>query len=207
MSGLPSISYTRDQLLSLRHPCACPSRTVRRRLAYFRILARHIPILVSRPHDRQPSHAQQQRYRTLIAIELTHDFRSRRHRRRRRPHRQHNPSVLLTNVRSISNKFDEVTVRITDLKPDLAAFTESWLDEETPNASISIPHYNIQRRDRIRGKGGGILCYISDFYTCVDIDSASVPSLSNVATEFLSFFHNLTVLGVFGNLSSVLERF
>ena len=35
------------------------------------------------------------------------------------------PSVLLSNLRSISNKFDEVSLKIRDLLPDIAVFTES----------------------------------------------------------------------------------
>ena len=189
MSDLPRISYSRDQLLTLQGPCACPSRSVRRRLAYFRILVRHIPVIESRPRVSQSSHSHQQRTQILVPVVSAHDFRRRRC-RRRRPLAQHTPSLLLTNLRAISNKFDEVAVRISALKPDLVVFTESWLDENTPDSSLKLPSYNVQRKDRVQGKGGGILCYISDLYTCISIDSLSVPSLSNVASEFLCVFIN-----------------
>lgn len=41
------------------------------------------------------------------------------------------PSILLTNVRSIRNKCDEVKLRVKSENPGISILSESWLDETT----------------------------------------------------------------------------
>lgn len=53
---------------------------------------------------------------------------------------------------------DEVELRALKVKPDFIVLTETWLDESTPDSSISIANYTISRRDRNRF-GGGIIIY------------------------------------------------
>ena len=70
------------------------------------------------------------------------------------------------------NKFDEVSLSLNEHSPNIAVFTESWLDDNTPDSSISIPPYQIVRKDR-NSRGGGIVCYVSAQYlfSVLDIEA------------------------------------
>ena len=47
-------------------------------------------------------------------------------------------SMMLSNLRSISNKVDEVESRIRDAKPEMAVFTESWLRSDVSYSALPI---------------------------------------------------------------------
>lgn len=98
------------------------------------------------------------------------------------------PSLLLTNLRSLSNKYDEVSFAMCHWNPDIAVFTETWLDADIPDSSISIPNYEIYRHDRERGRGGGIACYIGSSTTAALICDSDIPSASACESEFLIMF-------------------
>lgn len=66
------------------------------------------------------------------------------------------PSLMLSNVRSLGNKLDEVELRVAELRPDLIVLTETWLDDTYDERSISINSYHAVRKDRPSGRGGGI---------------------------------------------------
>ena len=81
------------------------------------------------------------------------------------------PSVLITNINHICNKFDELSVVASKLNPDIIALTETWLTPDVPDSHCSLLDYNILRRDRIGKIGGGVMIYIrsSIFYRNLDI--------------------------------------
>ena len=91
-------------------------------------------------------------------------------------------SNMLSNVRSLSNKLDEVEQRLT--RPDVAVLTETWLDEDVPDNSISVSHYCIVRKDRNR-YGGGLIFYISNRFLFQIIDDQCVSSLASCGSEIL----------------------
>jgi len=93
-------------------------------------------------------------------------------------------SVMLSNLRSISNKFDEVSFKINEHRPDVAIFTESWLCPEIPDSSLTINGYSICRKDRSRN-GGGIIAYISERYSYRVLNDSDIPSLGSCDTEIL----------------------
>ena len=75
-----------------------------------------------------------------------------------------------------------------------------WLDKDVPNSSLVLPNYEIFRRDREVGKGGGIICYINDDFSCEVIDRELFPSLNQSPSEFLCLFLkdlNLVVLVIY----------
>ncbi len=45
---------------------------------------------------------------------------------------------------------------------DFLGLTEMWLNSSSPEAAISLPGYNVFRRDRLQGKGGGVLLYVKN---------------------------------------------
>ena len=104
------------------------------------------------------------------------------------------PSIMLTNARSIRNKFDEFLLRFKSVKPGLAIVSESWLDCTTDSTWLEISGYQILRKDRC-SNGGGILAYCSNDYHVLVCDcihySARNPSLKS---EFLTFIIDSTIL-------------
>ena len=47
--------------------------------------------------------------------------------------------------------------------------SESWLHENSPNAVIAVPGFNIFRNDRGHGGDGGVLCCVEDSISCNEI--------------------------------------
>ena len=93
---------------------------------------------------------------------------------------------MLSNVRSMTNKMDEIEAMVRQHNPDIAVFVESWLDEVTPDAAIYIPGYVAFREDR-NSFGGGLVCYVNDVYN-VKVLNSPLDSLSLCDTEMLSIF-------------------
>lgn len=52
---------------------------------------------------------------------------------------------------------------------DFMGFSETWLCSSSPDAAISLPGYNIFRKDRLSGKGGGVLLYVKNSINCKQI--------------------------------------
>ncbi|CAM4548541.1 unnamed protein product [Leuciscus chuanchicus] len=84
---------------------------------------------------------------------------------RRRPYRPPLPALILSNVRSLKNKMDELLLLTqTDRNySDCSAFcfTETWLDQWVPDEAVTPPGFTIFRADRsvklsLKSKGGGI---------------------------------------------------
>ena len=64
------------------------------------------------------------------------------------------------NVRSLYGKIDEIRVIVLSSEIDIFCISESFLDDSISNSEIDIPGYDIERRDRPNGRGGGVLMYI-----------------------------------------------
>ena len=67
------------------------------------------------------------------------------------------PSILLTNLRSINNKFEELSCQVFSLHADILICTETWLNYSFPLEAFSIPGYSCFRADRRNGsRRGGV---------------------------------------------------
>lgn len=122
--------YPRNVLLNLRkRKCPCISRSIRRRLFYFHILVRHIPVLTSSslrlpassagrvtPQQRQPS----PRFLTPLP-------RAPRH----KPQHLRTLSLGLLNVRSLHNKIDDIIDLHRSLPLDIFCLVETWHDADS----------------------------------------------------------------------------
>lgn len=196
----PIFKYDKQQLLQIRERyCVGIPRRLRRYLFTLKLLRRvqcsyaHVsakPIevrIASREKIADVKRPRQtnDRVRHLRAVKCVPEQRKRAIGSRRIP------TVILSNLRSLSNKFDEVELLLRDHKPDVAVFTETWLDSETPSQAIDIDRYFTFRRDR-NCFGGGIVCYISDRYSVCEVDI--LPTCS-CETEFLPLYiKNLRLL-------------
>ena len=74
------------------------------------------------------------------------------------------PRIVLSNVRSINNKLDEIDIVANVNKVDIISLTETWIDETTPIESLDIQGYVLFSKPRIGRKGGGVALYVKDCF-------------------------------------------
>ena len=96
---------------------------------------------------------------------------------RRRANRPPLPSIILSNVRSIKNKTDELMYLIKTKREysetSVFCFTETWVDPSIPDSAVRPPTgYTLHRADRcpdLSGKvrGGGVAFLINERW-CTD---------------------------------------
>lgn len=95
-------------------------------------------------------------------------------------------SVLYYNARSLFPKFDELLLTVNTRKPDIVCVTESWLNDDILDSEISIPSYQLFRRNRNR-HGGGVVLFISfKFFTTQIFVHPSIELLTVVLLFGLS---------------------
>ena len=158
------VCYTPAQLLSLSEQCVGISREPRRLIYSLGIrnkehvcsLRKSIPVRVTSRNVNRKNINSEHRPRVLIPVRLMPSSR-----KPRRSKTSFQLSVLLSNLRSIRNKLDEVQLLLSDTMPDVAVFCESWLDNTVPDSYVKLPHYDVIRKDREQ-HGGGILTYIKN---------------------------------------------
>ena len=67
---------------------------------------------------------------------------------------------MMSNIRSLRGKVDEVRHIVGELQPQLVAFTETWLSPSVFDGEIYIPGYDFFRADRSHSRaGGGVILY------------------------------------------------
>ena len=71
------------------------------------------------------------------------------------------PSFYMANARSVREKLDELTAQLSTVYMDIAIITESWLHDHIDSNILTIPGYNIVRRDRRDRIGGGVCAFVS----------------------------------------------
>ena len=77
------------------------------------------------------------------------------------------PSFYLLNARSLLSKVDELTGLIYTKPVDIVAVTESWLHNTIENRLLQLNDYNLFRKDRITGRGGGVCVYVKKDIPCM----------------------------------------
>ena len=116
------------------------------------------------------------------------------------------PSILLMNVRSLRNKTDELHAVSSVLCTDIIAITESWLNDDTPDNEVKIPHYCTPfRQDRHDRLGGGVCCYVHKDTSCSQLEmlTQKPPSIECLWLKFPKFKIVLAVLYIPPSLSSI----
>ena len=93
-----------------------------------------------------------------------------RQRVRKRGHRPPLPSITLSNVRSLSNKMDELRANIRYnnefRNTSLICLTETWLTSDISTNTIDIPGFGVVRHDRSyessnKSNGGGLCVFFN----------------------------------------------
>ena len=180
---MPRLQFSSESLLFLKSkPCLCLPRKVKRKLKYFRIFVDHIKVAHA-PRIPGPLFLHDEpRVRCLTEIKREPQEKKRKSRRK-----AVQPSVLLSNVRSLPGKVDEIMLLVSQLNPNVCVFTETWLNHDIPDTSIALDNYFIIRKDR-DSAGGGLICYLSDAYLCENvriITPSDVPSINDCGSELL----------------------
>jgi len=79
---------------------------------------------------------------------------------------------VLTNARSLCNKFNEFALFVTTQNPDIVCVTETWLHGDIPDSLVCPNGYCVTRCDRNgRDEGIAILVHNSVKFSVVDIPS------------------------------------
>ncbi|XP_065817350.1 uncharacterized protein [Labrus bergylta] len=92
-------------------------------------------------------------------------------REKKRRYKPSVPSLIMGNVRSLPNKMEELTA-LTRLQREyrecsIMQFTETWLNELTPDTLVTLDGFHLVRADRSaresgKKKGGGIAMYVNE---------------------------------------------
>ena len=76
------------------------------------------------------------------------------------------PRLLISNVRSLLPKIDELEIVCKENEADLVCITESWLHSGIPDSGVSLTKYLIFRNDRLTTIGGGVCIYVNSKIPC-----------------------------------------
>ena len=118
---------------------------------------------------------------------------------RRRSSKPPLPSIVLSNVRSLQNKKDELfylTNYFRDYRDcSIYCFSETWLVPKITDTSICPPGFNIHRADRSKElsekESGGGVCFIINKRWCNDskiLNSSCTPDLETLFIECKPFY-------------------
>ena len=69
---------------------------------------------------------------------------------------------MVLNARSITNKIDELKVRIESWASGIIFVSETWLTENIPDGAIDIEGFCVIRKDRTVKRGGGVALFMKD---------------------------------------------
>ena len=69
---------------------------------------------------------------------------------------------------------------------DIICISETWLTSDNDNESINIPNYQIYRKDRAQGRGGGVAIYVNENLPVKRRPDLEDPDLEFVLLELLS---------------------
>lgn len=104
------------------------------------------------------------------------------------------PSIHMTNLRSLRNKMDELSLlNRTNKDFSLSAvlcFTETWLADSVPDSALHLHGFHLHRADRDtelsgKEKGGGICFYINQGW-CTDVTVLMRICSPNLESLFLN---------------------
>ena len=188
--------YSRETLLALRNrKCQCVSRSVRRRLFYFKIYVRHIPVHISSPVSSLTSHCSRKndsrkdnnascRFLTTLPRAPRHEFQLDRH-----------LSFGLLNVRSLHRKVDDVIDLQRRSSLDVMALVETWHDSDSVCMSrlrsdgfivVDEPRPRL-RRDTMLTNHGGVAIVTVQTVRQTPVIFPFVPKSFEVACSTLSY--------------------
>lgn len=117
---------------------------------------------------------------------------------RRRKHRCPLPSIILSNVRLLANKTDELSLLIRSRRDvadcSVMCVTETWLHEGVPNSAILPAGFSLFRADRtadsLKQKGGGVSFHVNERWctNTTTIHRSCSPELEALTIQCRPFY-------------------
>ena len=90
--------------------------------------------------------------------------------------------IASLNVNSLLRHVDELRLMLSDSEIDVFAINESKIDNSVKDSEISIPGYNMIRKDRNRF-GGGVVVYIRETYSFYERKNLNSDDLEMICIE------------------------
>ena len=93
--------------------------------------------------------------------------------------------ILYTNEDGLSNKIDELNTRINETFPETIANCETKLNDDIGNEAMP-KNYTIIRKDRSRGKGGGVCIMVHEDLNskvCTDLNCVDTGNTEHLLCE------------------------
>lgn len=97
-------------------------------------------------------------------------------------------SCVYLNARSLANKLDffHYEIFVSNNFPDVVFVTETWLDESYPNSLFDCKNdYQIFRKDRVNGGGGGVAIFVKNSISCQLLDVPLIGELEAMVVKVL----------------------
>ena len=90
------------------------------------------------------------------------------------------PNFLISNVRSITNKIDELSAVVSTNQIDMMCITETWLCSIIPDNALSFANFTVIRNDRTSSSGGGVCIFINNNIYCQRLENFENPSVESL---------------------------
>ena len=79
----------------------------------------------------------------------------------------------MSNLHSMKNKEDEITVLLENECPDMVALTETWLHSDILDGEFTFDGYQMFRQNRYSKESGGVLLLCRPYLNLAFINSAA----------------------------------
>ena len=90
------------------------------------------------------------------------------------------PTLLVTNVRSLFQKIDELQSIAEINQVYIICITASWLTPSCPDPTISLTKFIYFRNDRLFSRGGGICVYFNAGIYCRKLEHFERPDIESL---------------------------
>ena len=90
------------------------------------------------------------------------------------------PSLLLSNIRSLAPKVDELEMVASLNEVSIICITETWLTPNIPDSALLLPNFFLFRNDREFSTGGGVCTYVSCDITCKRLTEFENPKIESL---------------------------
>ena len=82
--------------------------------------------------------------------------------------------ILYLSAQSIVGKIDELAITAGEKDPALILVTESWCNDDIPDAFLTLQGYSLHMRsdrlDTAAGRGGGLLVFVKEGISILSVD-------------------------------------
>jgi len=87
-------------------------------------------------------------------------------------------SLYVLNATSLAkpNAVQLLSAELTQLRSHCALISEIWFTSKHEPSVVAIEGYDLYRRDRFKGRGGGVCAYVRNDVTCSIHCPATLPS-------------------------------